>query len=177
MIEQFNAFNISFFQTKVENWSEHKDRILSLLDLEQCDDHYTDYHKNNAKLIESNEFASYGEEVVDVLRPALEQFNEVYPNNINIKLMWAQKYGSGHLHQIHNHGALGYSAIFYAQFDGTHKATSFYAPYMDFIEGNVLEYVPEVSEGDIIFFPSVLMHQCHPVQSDTERIIISFNIY
>ena len=176
MIDQYNAFVIPIFKTKVENWSEHKDRILSLLELEEFDGHYTDYHINN-QLLNENKFASYGEEVVDVLRPALEQFNEVYPSNINIKMMWAQKYSAKQYHELHNHGALGFSAIFYAQFDDGHQATSFYAPYVDFIEGNVLEYVPEVSEGDIIFFPSVLMHQCKPVQSDTERIIISFNIY
>jgi hypothetical protein len=175
-MDQHNAFVIPIFKTKVENWSEHKDRILSLLKVEEHDGHYTDYHINN-ELLNENKFAPYGDEVVDILRPALEEFNEIYPLNINIKLMWAQKYAAKQYHELHNHGALGFSAIFYAQFEDNHQATSFYSPYVDFIEGNVLEYVPEVSEGDIIFFPSVLMHQCKPVQSDTERIIISFNIY
>ena len=74
-------------------------------------------------------------------------------------------------HQLHNHGAVGYSAIFYAQLEDDHSPTSFFAPFLDFIEGNVIEYVPEVNEGDIIFFPSCLTHQCRVVQSSTERIV------
>ena len=77
---------------------------------------------------------------------------------------------------FHNHGALGYSAIFYAQLEDDHSPTSFFSPFLDFIEGNVIEYVPEVNEGDIIFFPSCLTHQCRVVQSSTERIVFSFNI-
>ena len=42
--------------------------------------------------------------------------------------------------------------------------------------GQHLEFTPKVSEGDIIFFLSTIMHECKQVQSDNERIIFSFNI-
>ena len=176
-MESLNAFTIPIFHTKIDTWSDEKDRIISLLELEEYDNHFTDYHRQYEAVENSNTFAPYAKDVIEVLKPALDEFNKVYPHTINIRMLWAQKYRANQYHQIHNHGALGYSAIFYAQFGDDHQATSFFAPFNNFIDGNLLEYVPEVSEGDIIFFPSALMHQCKPVQSDTERIIISFNIY
>ena len=38
--------------------------------------------------------------------------------------------------------------------------------HFDYITGEHLEFTPKVSEGDIIFFPSTIMHECKQVQSD-----------
>ena len=167
-----NGFVVPFFTATVDDWSEHKDDILSTLDLEDGDGHLTDYFK----YYQAGEIAPYTERMFEILDPAIKDFNELYPFDFQIFNMWAQKYTRGGYHPPHNHGALGYSAIFYASLESDHQPTSFFAPFVDFIEGDVIEYVPEVSEGDIIFFPSVLTHQCKAVQSDLERVIFSFNI-
>ena len=171
-MNQLNAFTIPIFQRRVEDWDTHKEKILSLLDLADCGAHYTDFHKND----DSDEPPSYFEDVIEVLKPAMEEFASSYPREVAIKLMWAQKYQSNHYHGVHCHGATGYSAIFYAQFEENHSGTTFYAPFSDFMTGKHLEYTPKVSEGDIIFFPSTILHECRPVQSDKERIVISFNV-
>jgi len=167
-----NGFVVPFFTATVDDWSEHKDDILSSLDLEDGDGHLTDYFK----YYQAGEIAPYTERMFEILDPAIKDFNQLYPFDFQIFNMWAQKYTRGGYHPPHNHGALGYSAIFYASLESDHQPTSFFAPFVDFIEGDVIEYVPEVSEGDIVFFPSVLTHQCKAVQSDSERVIFSFNI-
>ena len=167
-----NGFVVPFFTATVDDWSEHKDDILSTLDLEDGDGHLTDYFK----YYQAGKIAPYTERMFEILDPAIKDFNQLYPFDFQIFNMWAQKYTRGGYHPPHNHGALGYSAIFYASLESDHQPTSFFAPFVDFIEGDVIEYVPEVSEGDIVFFPSVLTHQCKAVQSDSERVIFSFNI-
>ena len=167
-----NGFVVPFFTATVDDWSEHKDDILSSLDLEDGDGHLTDYFK----YYQAGEIAPYTERMFEILDPAIKDFNQLYPFDFQIFNMWAQKYTRGGYHPPHNHGALGYSAIFYASLESDHQPTSFFAPFVDFIEGDVIEYVPEVSEGDIVFFPSVLTHQCKAVKSDSERVIFSFNI-
>jgi len=167
-----NGFVVPFFTATVDDWSEHKDDILSSLDLEDGDGHLTDYFK----YYQAGEIAPYTERMFEILDPAIKDFNQLYPFDFQIFNMWAQKYTRGGYHPPHNHGALGYSAIFYASLESDHQPTSFFAPFVDFIGGDVIEYVPEVSEGDIVFFPSVLTHQCKAVQSDSERVIFSFNI-
>ncbi len=166
------AFSVPIFAYSIENWSDHKEEILSLMELDKEEFHETDYFKFHRNGIQP----TYASKFFEIISPALDEFNGIYPNKFTISNCWAQKYSRGCLHPLHNHGALGYSAIFYASLESDHQPTSFFAPYLDFIEGDVIEYVPQVSEGDIVFFPSALMHQCNVVQSDLPRVIISFNI-
>ena len=166
------AFMIPVFSHTVENWSDYKEEMIGMLDLEDGDGHKTDYFKYH----QEGKLPPYAERLFDILQPALKEFDDIYPHAFQITNVWGQKYNNGDYHQLHNHGALGYSAIFYAQLEDDHSPTSFFSPFLDFIEGNVIEYVPDVSEGDIIFFPSCLTHQCRVVQSSTERVIFSFNI-
>lgn len=166
------AFGIPVFSHTIENWSEYKDELIAMLHTEDGDGHQTDYFKYH----QFGELPPYAEKLFEVLKPALDEFNDIYPHEFTIHNVWGQRYTRGGYHPLHNHGALGYSAIVYASLESDHQPTSFFAPYIDFIEGDVIEYVPEVKEGDIVFFPSALMHQCKAVQSDSERVVFSFNI-
>ena len=40
----------------------------------------------------------------------------------------------------------------------------------------MLEYQPEVLEGDMIWFPSMLPHTSQLQESEEERVILSFNL-
>ena len=39
-----------------------------------------------------------------------------------------------------------------------------------------MDFNPDVKEGDIVFFPSQLLHYANPNTSDKERVILSFNM-
>ena len=39
-----------------------------------------------------------------------------------------------------------------------------------------MDFTPNVKEGDIVFFPSQLLHYANPNTSDKERVILSFNM-
>jgi ectoine hydroxylase-related dioxygenase (phytanoyl-CoA dioxygenase family) len=39
-----------------------------------------------------------------------------------------------------------------------------------------MDYTPDVKEGDIVFFPSQLLHYANPNTHDKERVILSFNM-
>ena len=166
------AFVIPVFTYTIENWSEHKDEIISMLHTEDGNSHQTDYFK----YYQFGELPPYAEKLFEVIKPALDEFNDIHSCEFSIKNMWGQRYTRGDYHSPHNHGAIGYSAVVYASLESDHEPTTFFAPFVDFSEGNVIEYAPEVSEGDIVFFPSSLMHQCKAVQSDSERVIFSFNM-
>ena len=64
----------------------------------------------------------------------------------------------------------------YVDFDPTvHKPTTFYSPFPDYINGEVMEFTPDVKEGDIVFFPSFVHHCQDPSKSETQRVVISMN--
>ena len=91
--------------------------------------------------------------------------------------MWYQMTSGGESHQVHTHGATGLSCVWYLEFDPeVHKATTFYAPFHDPLSGDMIQHTPEVQEGDLVVFPSFLMHEQEGNDSDKRRTIISFNI-
>ena len=62
------------------------------------------------------------------------------------------------------------------QFRIIHEATKFYSPFNDPATGDLMEYQPFVKEGDLVIFPSYLLHEGPVNKSDKERVIVSFNI-
>ena len=66
-------------------------------------------------------------------------------------------------HSVYNHGQLGYSAACYVTYNPEkHTPTQFIAPFCHPINGDILQYEPpDIEEGDLIFFPSYLLHLLH----------------
>jgi hypothetical protein len=113
-----------------------------------------------------------------VLDGAFCEFEEVFPYDYYIENLWCQKYKNDQYHGTHNHGALGYSMVFYAQFDkDCHEGTKFIAPFYNWLDGNAMIHTIDVDEGDVIFFPRMILHECgHVRNNDRERIIFSLNM-
>ena len=97
---------------------------------------------------------------------------------VEVKQSWFETATSTEFHGMHNHGATGYSSVCYVDYDPeVHKPTHFYAPYLNFINGSVIDHIPEgIEEGSIIFFPSAIGHCTVPHHSDKTRTILSFNL-
>ena len=172
-------FHIPLYHYKVQDWERKQDKLLDLYcdiasDLENCNDElsdvYTDYFNNYGK-------TRYKNFVVDILRDELGRFqDEEQLYKPFVDEMWIQKYVEGSFHTHHNHGQLGFSSVLYVKFDANvHTPTRFIAPFPD-IRGNILEHSPEVEEGSIVFFPSMLHHYVLPNEAKDVRIILSMNI-
>ena len=52
----------------------------------------------------------------------------------------------------------------------------FVAPFFDTWTGDMQFYTPNVREGDMILFPSYIMHQALPNKSEKRRTVISYNL-
>ena len=79
---------------------------------------------------------------------------------------------------LHNHGNIGWSSVFYINFDPKiHTSTKFLSPFNSGSGiGNILQwYQPDVKEGDFIIFNSDIPHEALPNESDKKRTIISMN--
>ena len=166
-----NAFSIYIVKDTIRNWYRYKKELLSLVkDIPLvAEGYYSDYFIKEKKI--------YSDRFFEILSPTLKKFGETVDRPFNIPEVWAQRYiKGGASHQCHNHGALGFSAVFYASLGKTDRGTRFICPFNDSVDGSNIDYVPKVKEGDIIFFPSFLMHQSTPSIDDTERIIFSFNL-
>ena len=80
-------------------------------------------------------------------------------------------------HPVHTHGHGGWSAVLFIEYDPTvHTPTVFIAPFNHFVTGMQLTYMPEVEEGDLILFPSFLLHYTQLNESHVQRTVASFNM-
>ena len=87
---------------------------------------------------------------------------------IQLKDMWYQQYLNDDTHGWHIHG-YHYTGVYYLEFPKKSSKTELIFPF-----NNKLQKINNVSEGDIIIFPSHTMHRGLPNKSK-RKTIISFN--
>lgn len=169
-------FNVPFLCTQIENWVDRKGEIekVFLKFKESIYDHRegpvkTNYHYDRQSSVP---------EVSAILKPELDFFVQTFSlGGALINSAWFESASKNEWHPVHNHGALGYSAVCYVNFiENEHTGTKFVSPFNNFISGAQLTFTPDVKEGSIIFFPSSILHYTEPNTSETERIILSFNL-
>ena len=171
-------FTVPIVHYPIENWSENKKKILDALppeDDSQLEPNgtglYTDFFING----KVKELPSYFHTVVDVIKPYLKSFMDGNP--VEFVEMWYQKYYNMVEHKTHCHGFTGWSSIIYAEFDPkVHESTRFFSPFRQPWDCDVEVFQPKVKEGDMIIFPSSVLHEAPVNRTDTRRTIISYNI-
>ena len=175
-------FTIPFYQYKIQNWETKKQQLLEI-----CSSiDFTNQNLNNRKNVNvtaDNLYTDYGNDgqyrnnVVQILKNELIKFSEESnTKNMLVSNTWFQQYYKSQFHSPHNHGAYGYSSVTYIKYDKKiHQPTIFIAPFSD-PSGNLIEYAPDVDEGQIIFFPSMIMHYVLPSITNDIRIIMSMNV-
>ena len=171
-----DTFALKFAHIKVSNWEEKKKAILSNMGKVIHED------IPRGEFLETN-FAEYSKEgdkmnVTSILEDELSEFMIQVGGVVTVNGSWIERSTKGMSHSIHNHGALGYSAACYVTYDpNEHTPTQFVSPFNHPITGDIIQYQPlGVKEGDLVLFPSFIHHYTRPSQSDSERIVLSFNL-
>ncbi len=171
---KLDLFKINYYKYKINDWSDKKHKLLDLINFVELNNKKNILDKNQTQI---STFFSNTFDVYDILQKDLIDFTNEINFDINFLNSWYQIYDTNDYHNLHNHGILPkqYSGILFLQFDKIqHKSTAFLNPYLGVI--NQTFFYPEVEEGDLIIFPSSLMHQAPINKSDQKRIIISFNM-
>ena len=190
-------FDIPIFKYKIENWTEVKAKLLEQFKNSPSETVSNSrisggqIHTDFFKCIKEPRIPEYIIKSLNYIDPYTMRFlGEISEHlstpdavlrlgsdNIGVTSAWFQKQEQNMLHNIHNHGAVGFSSVCYVKFDkDVHLPTTFISPFNDFLSGSTQYYQPEVEEGDIIFFPSTVQHYSPPNSSDSDRIIFSFNL-
>ena len=171
-------FTVPIVHYPIENWSENKKKMLDALppeDDSQLEPNgtglYTDFFVNG----KVQQMPSYFNTVLDVIKPYLKSFMDGNP--VDFVEMWYQKYYNMVEHKAHTHGFTGWSSIIYVEFDPeVHESTKFFSPFRQPWDCDMETFQPNVKEGDMILFPSSLLHEAPLNKSNVRRTIISYNI-
>tara|TARA_B100000902_G_C26882728_1_gene703429 strand:+ start:74 stop:649 length:576 start_codon:yes stop_codon:yes gene_type:complete len=188
MFEYMNLFGFPIHKVAVSDWENKKSKLLKLIDFSDTSDQYcdscdTDFYKYNDKALYLNEF-------IDIVQTDLDKLVDYYTHLFRNRyggdypfksfdkwMLWSQRYGKKQYHGAHNHGLMKISCVLYVEFDDKlHFPTTFYSPHPNPYFGTTDKVSPPVVEGDIVTFPSVLLHESPVSQTEIPRTIMSFNI-
>lgn len=166
-----DLFTASVVKFEVTEWAKKKDVILDMIpSSNDAEEHiaFTDYFDNND--------SGYKSRVFNLVEPYLKTFYDTaFYKFKGITNMWCQRYKARDYHVPHDHGAIGYSCVFYAKMTEDHPSTLFFSPFMDETGTHPTNSLM-CKEGDLVIFPSNIMHMAPPHNSEDERVIISFNL-
>ncbi len=159
--------DFEIYKHKLSNWQEKKYELIDL------------FHKTKP-VIYGNVLTNFNsskenkdflvEEITRLFGDEIINFIKFIDAEYFLESAWIQEYQKNMNHELHNHG-VGYSSVIYINFDKeVHSSTIF----VD--KANSISFLPEVEEGDIIFFNSKHYHYCSTNENDKERMICSFNL-
>ena len=158
------AFSVPIFKYNVQNWKIKKKQLLDL------------FNSFKPRVVD-NVITSPLDIKTNILSKEIELFEKNVGFNLISSEVWFQKYESNMNHAVHNHGPTGFSSVCFIEYDKhNHNPTTFISPFGNYITGELERYQPDVEEGDIIFFPSNLLHYAPTNLSKITRTIISFNL-
>ena len=164
---------IPFFTHKVENHSELKPKILEELNKLKVQPVF-----GPGQRIWKSDYYISGDDrpYVQLIKPMLNslcvELTELLEYNnqgtlepINI---WHQQYRPLDIHYWHIHRYCFFCGVYYVDLQGETPKTTF--------KSMNEEFELEVEEGQILFFPSFLLHQSKKNSSNKTKTVIAFNI-
>ena len=183
MIE--NMFNIPVVKYRCHNWSYKRQAFLDLLSEQTLtmgeESVYSDYGDYKTLTAEHQmglyDTPDYLNTVRELLKEEMVWFSNDLKAEPQIVRAWFERALYKCHHPVHTHGHGGWSAVLFIEYDPTvHTPTVFIAPFNHFVTGMQLTYMPEVEEGDLILFPSFLLHYTQLNESQVQRTVASFNM-
>ena len=133
------------------------------------------YYSDKIDRLDWSKNLDFSREWVQLVKPKLEEhFNEC-ANDLNyqschVARMWYQQYIKNNTHGWHIHGE-NYTGVYYLQFPKGSPKTELIDQY------NINKKITiNAKEGDIVIFPSFIIHRAPKVISDVKKTIISFNL-
>ena len=185
-MNEFNLANIPLVNFIWEDYSSHKESYVNQIN--------KDYKQNciesnvapraKQKLWESKfnylelpVFLDLKNWIIQTCQEYINQKNKKFYNFV-ITESWAHKTEVNGYHTPHYHPDSTWSGIFYLT-TNTSGANNWYLPY--YIEPKPgLDYFADKFtihplEGNLILFPSCILHDAAPLENNDDRIVISFN--
>ena len=162
---------VPIFKKKIKDHSLYKDSILHLIKNYS----YSTIKGDTLDIISDYDLGpehdrKYAELVEQRVRDCLVDFSKSnsYYSGVELRCFFYQQYGRKQYHGWHIHDCQ-YSGVYYLDLPKETPKTQ----YIDPLTGNICQL--DIEEGDVIAFPSFLVHQAPPNESDILKTIISFN--
>jgi hypothetical protein len=134
-----------------------------------------EYYSDNIEKLDWSESHNFKREWVNyIINPLLKNLTEMISSmgfkTYNITEIWFQQYIKNSEHGWHIHGS-NYTGVYYVELNENSPQTEIMNP-----EDLTKKQKLNVKEGDIIIFPSFVIHKAPLLINDYRKTIVSFNI-
>jgi len=161
---------------KFDNHLKYKNDLLKLFEKESENiKQYTDYYSDNINKLDWSKCLDLERDWVKLIKDDLQEHFDYCANQLGYKkttiiAIWFQEYLKNGTHGWHSHGN-NYTGVYYVNFNKDCAKTQLIDP---FNQNKIINV--KANEGDIILFPSYVIHRSDIQKNDFKKTIISFNI-
>jgi ectoine hydroxylase-related dioxygenase (phytanoyl-CoA dioxygenase family) len=159
--------NLSIYKQSVKNYKEINKKFLEYFDeIPQEESYDKSYKVNKADFKKSQDFnRNYISHFFSEFSPYITNIaKELQCKKSTVSNLWFQQYQKKDYHPWHNHAKSNYTGIYFVELPEK-LGTEFLNITID-----------ELNEGDLLIFPSSIMHRSPVNTTDKRKTIISFNM-
>lgn len=185
-----NIFPLAILEAsvKLETAQRVEDYVVSKISLlnqseDTFDTYKTDYWETKIKVHEG--VPEFWDEILECIKEYSNQTSIAVDFESLSMHYWTQDYNDGDSHDVHAHGCVGISGIYWVRANEAAGPVRIYSPnpYTELTKWNdmespfsrsVIDVYPK--KGKLILFPSYLQHRVMPSGKNTERTTIAFNV-
>jgi len=161
---------VPVFIYTVENHAEVKPELLRLIaETPSSPVHDDGQHIHKSDWNTPTSVRPYYEKMMEIFKPALLDFqDQVGAKRVQMHNYWFQQYEKNGEHDWHNHPKTMYGMVYYVELPDGSPPTNLLA--------NNQVVVPDAKEGDILFFPSILLHRSPPNTGSGRKTSLVMNL-
>jgi hypothetical protein len=168
-------YSIPYYKYTVSDWQLKKVKMQESMSHQV----FSRNEVNDVSFFSSDRknYRNYINNFLSIFDEELQEFgNELKLESFKIEDIWTVRYDKGDFHAVHNHGSCNLSGILYFDQDEQEHTSTNFVVGQDNIKNFTQIVSPPMKEGEIIIFPSNLLHFTTPNNSDKPRRVISFDI-
>ena len=164
----------------IQNLQDHKKikkDLINLLNETESDflQDNTEYFGDLIHRLDWSKSSDFSRKWVEFLKPYLHKQLKKFANklgyqDIKFKNLWFQQYNENGKHGWHVHGD-NYTGVYYVKFSDKSAKTELIDPF-----SQNKKIIIDAKEGDVVIFPSYVIHRAQIQKEKTNKTIISFNI-
>lgn len=156
--------------------AEMKSRLLDLIEQYEapCESNTGEYYTDVISKYDFDNCTDWDRQWVKEFGPVAQEFSNTICESLgyqycSIVSMWFQQYTSGDTHGWHIHDS-NFSCVYFLELPDTASGTELINPF-----NQTTMIKPALKEGDVIMFPSFVMHRS-PLLKQGKKTSIAFNI-
>lgn len=173
-------FEIPFFKIACPNWKTRKKKLKSITKNHTLErKNFNTFHTSRGGCLTGRGInENFADTFTNLFQEEFQSFGQTFDyKELKIKDIWTVAYEQNDYQVAHQHGMTHWSGILYYDYDPQQPSTVFIQPWHSFNTGHTTLRSLETKEGDMVFFPSFLLHFCPNNPLKKIRSVISWDLY